>query len=279
MKLRTFFLLLTGLLVSSFISNGQPVTLADAKKIAEKTFSSIGKGGIAGAIVGDSTINDNKHEAALYLFQESKGSFMIISADKRAYPLVGWGESGTLSVSDSEWPPAFKEMITSWIDQIRYIRDYNLEATPVISTTWKKLENGEDPGLYGNKDVLPLLVTKWSQGCGYNAMCPVDASGPCGRALTGCVATAMAQVIRYNAYPVTGTGSKCYTTGRYGELCADFSSGTYDYAAMSNTSGNSAVAKLIYHCGVSVSMGYGPSSSGASSGSVATAMSNIFRLC
>lgn len=274
--MRFLCLLLTGFLIITSVSYSQPVTMADAKKIAEKTFSSIGKGGFTGNIVGDSAINDNKHEAALYLFQESKGSFMIISADKRAYPLLGWGESGTFSVSGSEWPPAFKEMINNWIDQIRYIRDYNLETTLTISAMWKKLESGEDPGFSGSKDINPLLMTKWSQGCGYNAMCPVDASGPCGRTFTGCVATAMAQVIRYREHPITGTGSKCYTTGHYGEICADFSSGTYDYAAMSNTSGNSAVAKLIYHCGVSVSMGYGPSSSSAFSGSVATAMRTYF---
>ena len=276
MKLRSVFLSIICFLVLSCLTNGQPVTMADAKKIAEKTLTSIGKGGFTGTIVGDSAINDNKHEAALYLFSESKGGFMIISADKRAYPLLCWSESATFSPDETKWPPAFKELIDSWKSQISYIREMNLKASPEISKAWTKLENGEDIGFYGTKDVSPLLATKWSQGCGYNAMCPVDAAGPCGRALTGCVATAMAQVIRYREHPVTGTGSKCYITGRYGELCTDFSSGTYDYAAMSNTSGNSAVAKLIYHCGVSVSMGYGPSTSSASSGSVATAMRTYF---
>ncbi len=272
MKTKSFFLEIAALFVLSFNSFAQIVEPDYARKIVLNTFSELHKGSGAAIITRDSVIYDDRNQPLLYIFNESKGGFLILSADKSAYPLLGWGESESLSVNASEWPPAFKEIIDNWTDQISYIRESSLEPTPSISEMWKKLESGYDPGLYGSKDILPLLVTKWSQGCGYNAMCPVDATGPCGRVLTGCVATAMAQVIRYNMHPVTGTGSKCYTTYRYGELCADFSSGTYDYAAMSNTGGNSAVAKLMYHCGVAVSMNYGPSASSASSGSVAAAM-------
>ncbi|MDD3687401.1 MAG: C10 family peptidase, partial [Bacteroidales bacterium] len=110
----------------------------------------------------------------------------------------------------------------------------------------------------------------------YNAQCPVDVAGPCGRVYTGCVATAMAQVIRYLEWPVNGVGSRCYTHYNYGELCADYSAATYDYSIMPNGSGNAEVAELMYHCGVSVSMGYSPTGSGAYSSSVPTALRNYF---
>ncbi|MCU0456153.1 MAG: C10 family peptidase [Bacteroidales bacterium] len=276
MKSRSWYLITTSLFILSLNSPAQVVEPFDARKIALITLSELHKGSAAGTITGDSVIYNSLKQPLLYFFTESKGGFIILSADKRTYPLLGWGDSGSSFPGDQGLPPAYIELIDNWKAQIEYCRLKNLTPTNEISDTWTTLENGEVSGLSGTKDVLPLLATKWSQGCGYNTFCPVDASGPCGHAVTGCVATAMAQVIRFMEHPVSGTGSKCYTSYRYGELCADFSSAIYNYAAMSNTSGNTEVAKLIYHCGVSVSMNYGPSASSASSGSVASAMRTYF---
>lgn len=276
MKPGSLFLIVAALIVLSLNSSSQVVEPDAVRKIAAITLSELHKGEIAGTIIGDSVISDSMNQPLIYIFNESKGGFIIFSADKRTYPLLGWGDSESSFSGNQRLPPALTGLIDNWKAQIEYCREKNLSPTDGISDIWTRLENGETTGLSGTKDVLPLLATKWSQGCGYNAMCPVDASGPCGRALTGCVATAMAQVLRYRQHPATGVGSKCYTSYRYGELCADFSSAVYNYAAMTNTSGNSEVAKLMYHCGVSVSMNYGPSASSASSGSVASAMRTYF---
>jgi hypothetical protein len=66
-------------------------------------------------------------------------------------------------------------------------------------------------------------------------------------------------------HPTTGTGSNSYYHPTYGTLSANFSNTTYNYAAMPNnvTSTNSAVATLMYHCGVAVNMNYTPTGSGA----------------
>jgi len=276
MKPKSCFLEIAALFLLTLNSLAQVVEPYDARKIAEISLSELQKGEDPGTITGDSVIYDSLNQPLLYIFNESKGGFIIISADKRSFPLLGWSESGHSEPGFSKMPPALKEMIYNWADQITFIRKNDLPPPPATTEMWKRIESGEFAGLSGSKDVVPLLLTKWNQGCGYNSLCPVDASGSCGHAYTGCVATAMAQVIRYNEHPVTGVGSKCYTSGLYGELCADFSDGIYDYAAMSNTSGNTPVAKLMYHCGVSVSMNYGPSSSGAYSGAVATAMRTYF---
>jgi len=276
MKNRSWFLLSAAFSIFSVISSAQIVEPSHARKIAETTFPELRKGSSVGTISGDSAIFDAMNQPLLYIFTESKGGFIVLSADKRTFPLLGWGDSGSYLSDIPGLPPPLNELIDNWKEQIEYCRSKNLSPGEAISDIWTRLENGEAPGLSGTKDVLPLLATKWSQGCGYNALCPADVSGPCGHAVTGCVATAMAQVVRYNEHPLSGTGSKCYTSAQYGELCADFSDGIYDYAAMTNTSGNSAVAKLMYHCGVAVSMNYGPTSSSAYSGSVATAMRNWF---
>jgi hypothetical protein len=257
---------------------GQVVTSEEANLIAGKVLSgfAVNKGTKGDLVLEESILKTKDQEPALYVFTNKKGGFLILSAEKKTYPLLGWADSGSFSENISEWPPSLKEIVTSWVDQVEYVREKNLMPTPEISEMWLKIEKGGIQGLSGAKGVLPLLSTKWNQGCGYNALCPADTKGSCGHAYTGCVATAMAQVIRYNEHPVTGVGSRCYTHGLYGDLCADFSSGTYDYAAMSNTSGNAAVAKLMYHCGVSVSMYYGTSGSSAFSSSVASAMMTNF---
>lgn len=96
-------------------------------------------------------------------------------------------------------------------------------------------------------------------------MCPEDVNGPCGHAVTGCVAKAMAQILKYWNYPHYGRGTNTYNHNVYGLLTADFENTEYLWNLMLNelTEDNLAVATLMYHCGVSVNMNYGTYESGA----------------
>ena len=91
----------------------------------------------------------------------------------------------------------------------------------------------------------------------------------------------MGQIMKYHNWPTTGTGSHSYTHSTYGTLSANFGATTYQWSSMPSsgrvTSYNSAVATLLYHVGVSVDMGYGPSSSGASPSKVSPALRNYFK--
>ncbi|WP_423811924.1 C10 family peptidase, partial [Pseudomonas aeruginosa] len=64
------------------------------------------------------------------------------------------------------------------------------------------------------------MTTHWDQGSNYNELCPWDASVR-QRSVTGCVATTMAQIMRYWSYPARGTGSHTYNSP-YGSLTANF---------------------------------------------------------
>jgi len=92
----------------------------------------------------------------------------------------------------------------------------------------------------------PLMTTRWNQGCTYNEQCPdKDCDDVCfsnENAWTGCVATAMAQILRYWAHPC----SQAYT-----------------YATMPNNSGNSEVQRMMKDVGDAVDMDYGCDGSGA----------------
>jgi hypothetical protein len=110
--------------------------------------------------------------------------------------------------------------------------------------------------------VTPLLSTTWNQTCHYNTDCPtVGSGGACGKAYTGCNATAMAQIFKYYSYPETGMDSHCNTNNS--SHCVDFGLQTYNYSLMPNnvTSANPEVAKLMYQLGVAVDMQWSGTSS------------------
>ena len=100
----------------------------------------------------------------------------------------------------------------------------------------------------------------------------------------GCGAIVMGQVMRYWRFPATGTGSHSYSSN-YGTLSANFGATTYHYENMPDKlsvvfhpdSCVEAVATLLYHCGVSVNMNYGPEASVANSNRIVSALSTYFR--
>ncbi|MGP8215012.1 MAG: thiol protease/hemagglutinin PrtT [Bacteroidia bacterium] len=98
----------------------------------------------------------------------------------------------------------------------------------------------------------------------YNSLCPTNC-------YTGCVATTMAQIMRYWQFPAKGTGSSSYCdcttdgyTSQFGTLTADYGTTTYHWAEMPyNPSSATDIDTLMYQCGVSVDMDYSTSGSGA----------------
>ncbi|MCX7745059.1 MAG: C10 family peptidase [Flavobacteriales bacterium] len=111
--------------------------------------------------------------------------------------------------------------------------------------------------------VTPLVNTTWNQGCYYNANCPtVGSGGACGRAWTGCGATAFGQVLKYYAYPVSGWNGN-YCNNLAPTHCVDVGAQTYNYGMMpaALSSPNAEVAKLLYHMGIILDMAWSGSNS------------------
>ncbi|MBI4945358.1 MAG: C10 family peptidase [Bacteroidetes bacterium] len=202
-----------------------------------------------------------------YMFNISnRKGFVIVASDEASYPILGYSLEDSIDRSQP-LPPAFKDWMDGITQQIAAIKNAGLSPSPAINAVWKKYVTYNVTKQISTVATLsivaPLLSTTWNQGCGYNALCPVDAGGPCGRDWTGCVATAMAQIMKYHSWPDTGVGTHSYNASPYGIQSADFGSTAYNWAAMPNNSGNTDVALLSYHCGVSVNMGYNPIGSGA----------------
>ncbi len=196
----------------------------------------------------------------LFTFIFDKG-FVSVAADNEITPVIAYSINGNYNTNDL--PPA----MTQWLKACSKAISLQLKNKSVSAEEqkqWQDLLNN-NVQTKSTLAVLPLCHTKWDQGCYYNALCPQDTLGPCGHAVTGCVATAMAQIMKYWNYPIQGQGTHTYESIRYGTLYADFGSTTYDWASMPDSAGspNSAVATLMYHCGVAVEMDYYPTSSSA----------------
>ena len=209
-----------------------------------------------------------------------------MAADNSVLPILGYSTDGHFDAEDI--PSNMAAWLATYRDAVSDIAaGANERAYPTMEGAWQQLLDAEPVAASREVVVGPLLSTTWSQSPYYNNLCPGTGSN---KAVTGCVATAMGQIMRYWQWPLQGHGHHSYVANYaqygyadYGTQYADFGSATYNYNAMPNalTSNSSSIqvgqiAQLLYHCGVSVNMMYGPNASGANSENVPAAMQNYF---
>ncbi|MDR0749027.1 MAG: C10 family peptidase [Tannerellaceae bacterium] len=200
-----------------------------------------------------------------YVFDRgaSRG-FIIISSDDRAKEILGYADAGNFDIK--KLPDNFKY----WLSV--YERELELLAGIPDSDTKIQFQPNPPPLTRApsfEASVAPLVKSKWGQGDPYNLQTPIYGGS---HLVTGCVATAMAQIMNYHEWPVTGTGSHTYTSATLDiTSTADFGATTYDWANMTDMYGSSAttaqknaVATLMFHCGVAVEMDYNTTSAGGS---------------
>lgn len=192
---------------------------------------------------------------------EDKG-FTIVSGDDRMPEVVGYSAQGTYD--PDHLPANYVGFMKAYQETVEALLKGDAQVSGGLAEArqWRAERAG-------TAAVAPLLGgIKWNQTEPYNNRCPLyDGTN---RSVTGCVATAMAQVMMYHRYPkALKTTIKAYTTKSKGIGIPEISSGaTYDWDNMLpdySKSGYSsaqadAVAKLMYHCGAAVKMDYGPSS-------------------
>ena len=205
-----------------------------------------------------------------------KQGYVIVSADDIVIPVLGYSDE--IGFDPNKIPSNVSKWLEGYKGEIRYAITNNLAATPEITKEWTDLIKGTFGKQKLNKkgSVNPLVKTKWNQSPYYNSLCPYDNTAK-DRTVTGCVATAMAQVMKFWNYPTSGTGFHSYNHSKYGTLSANFGSTTYNWSSMPNqvTSSNTAVATLMYHCGVSVDMNYDVAANGGSGAYVISSASPV----
>lgn len=187
-----------------------------------------------------------------YVINAEDGGFVIVAADDRIPDVLGYSEKGNLDISNL--PSNVKWLLDSYQEIIQDIEDGN----GIIYTTYDT-----------KPEVAPMITTSWGQGSPYNRLCPTFG----GQCLTGCVATAMAQVINYWKWPIDETNSvSAYSTSTNKIYMPELQPTTFDWDDMTNNN----IAKLMLYCGQSVEMDYGVEASGASDIDIPDAMYTVF---
>lgn len=254
---RTWFLLVL-LLVGCSGAMAKSISGNTAKKVATTYLQQHSITSEVNLAYPSGDLSNKLQAPLLYIFNAGNGEgFVIISGDDNASPILGYATAG--AYNEETLPPNFRKWLDGYKRELDYIIHHEIQATPSISREWAELMAGSWTSPSNKKgSVSPLIDTKWNQSPYVNNACP-------SRSVTGCVATMMAQIMKFWEYPATGTGFHSYNENDYGTLSANFGSTTYEWSSMPNTvtRSNSAVATLMYHCGVSVDMDYSPSSSGA----------------
>ena len=221
----------------------------------------------------------------LYIFTAEQG-FVVMAADDCVQPILGYSLTGKFVAENM--PTNVSGWLQGYSDEIQFAIDSKAKATAETAKLWKDLIDGDSKASTSKATaIVPnLLKTEWDQDPLYNNFCPYDNTAS-ELTVTGCVATAMAQILKYWDYPTSGTGSHSYTHSTYGLQSANYGSTTYNWENMpaylsssSTTEQINEVARLMYHCGVSVNMTYGLSVNGGSSAStqmVGNALMNYFK--
>ena len=269
--MRKLLLTFVGLIVSTVMLAGD-VSKSEALKKAQRFMP--GRQFAAGSTVGARPAPGQTapEQDAFYVFNaENNGGFVIVSGDDRTAEILGYSRTGRLDMD--KIPENMKWWLESYAQQIAALGS-GTQASGRATTR-------------SASAISPLILTKWDQYTPYNLMCPdgnyvdydetgYDASKRC---VTGCVATAMAQVMYYHQWPSGCSGVASYSMGYYDDDWNFVPTHTFKalpaiefkwskmkktYSGSETDESATAVAELMRYCGQAVSMEYDLSENGGS---------------
>ncbi len=239
-------------IASAFLGQetGQPVEFKAMRRAARNASQ------LDAAVQPYFAFNDTEHDA-----------FVVVSASTLTRPILAYG----MGQMPADLDEAMPEGLRWWLQAISHRTAY-LEQHPDAAESPAQLRATTD-------GVAPILGgIEWDQEGAYSLLTPTIGSQHCP---TGCVATAMGQIIRYYQQPTVGSGKHGYTwkykadgISHSQNLSVNYAEQTYDYSLMplsftrsypGSQAEQNEVSKLLYHCGVAVNMQYSAEGSGTTS--------------
>ncbi|MDR1601087.1 MAG: C10 family peptidase [Tannerella sp.] len=218
-------------------------------------------------------------DAYFYVFNTAEGDgFIIVSGDDRACPVLGSSFKGAFD------PDSLPANLKAWLKHYGEEIAWMLKENPRLPSDpeWAKLETGVSQAGIELRKTTDLKTAEWGQGDPYNQSCPTLAGE---RTVTGCVATAIAVVIKYhadNGYEAKGTGNYSYTW-EAGKKTLSATFGSYDFASMpdktslyKNSTQRAAVSKLMYHCAIAAESEFGVDGTSSDTFYAFTGLTNYF---
>lgn len=226
-----------------------------------------------------------KRQEAIAVMGYKDGGFAVVSTDDLMPEVLGY--------SDTKFDTNTKNEGLKW-----WLEAMDAAGKAIVANGKPRKLVKPDPNKF-KTSVAPMCTTKWGQAAPYNNYCPPGVSGGpsdghdygnnSDRCVVGCVATAMAQVLAHNRYPVNGTGGTHsvevkQSGGGKKTFTVNFDEATYDYDNMLDVyvegeyteEEAKAAALLSYHCGVASDMEYGIEGSGAYSQNAAEGLRRNF---
>ena len=277
--MKKYILLSLVMLIGMTTLSARPITEARAKQIGQRFVQANFNTNLrSNELQLVYTGSSSRGEACFYAYNVGDSGFVIVSADDRFRPIVGYSDEGPFATEN----PSPELMF--YLDKIIEARTSpNAVLFDDTEQEWQNVAaSGRMLSRNGGRGVDYICTTKWNQDSPYNLYAPEAGSGPGGRCYAGCVATAMSQVMKRWDYPTKGSGSHSYYCYGYGMQSANFASTSYDWEHMPNQLHGAtqqeieAVALLMYHCAVAVDMQFSPGGSGANSWDVPDAIESYF---
>ena len=219
------------------------------------------------------TAND---EAYYYVFNVGENNgFVIVSGDDRTTPILGYADEGSFDIQ--KMPANMKAWLDGYAEQLKVLAEMSDE------TATKAMSAPRKARISTRNSIAPLITTKWDQATPYWNKCPQfmnseDEADGYELAYTGCVATAMSQIMYFHKQPAqTLAEIPSYTFTVAGEnytystvtmeaqpvTTFDWDHMRETYTGAEDTVYTDAVATLMFYAGCAVKMQYGRNSSGA----------------
>ena len=252
--------------------NAQPITKQQAEQKAmafmQQKGIPVGRGITSAPLTQITTVG----KTPLFVFNatDSEG-FVIVSGDERTEEILGYSTDSRFD--EKKISETMREWLTEYATQINDLQMGRMKANPL------KVSSHEAIG--------KMVSSVWDQGeisstgNAYNLLCPTYQGNHC---LTGCVATAMAQIMRYHEWPtdycsqIPGyiSNDNIGYVDMLPKLKFDWSNMLDRYDEGQNTQECNAVAQLMQYCGSAVEMDYSIGSSNARLEDVALALKTYF---
>ncbi|MCR5151660.1 MAG: C10 family peptidase [Prevotella sp.] len=185
--------------------------------------------------------------------------FVIVSGDDQTAQILGYADNGTFE------PDNIPSNMKAWLDGYSRQIDWLRQHQGLSASSPKTVER---------EKIAPLIQTQWNQGVPYNNDCPTFLNGA--KSVTGCVATAMAQLMYYHQWPAASTKTiPSYTWAKkWGneQLHNEMKVTEFHWDDMlltyskdeTNTNAVKAVSTLMSYCGAAVKMDYADNVNGGS---------------
>lgn len=271
---KAYLLAIACLIVTFHGASGAPITLDQAHLAAQhfvlERVSRAPQAGVSSLAVATNRAVLSVRAVELWLVEGQEigyiahldpAGYVLVRADDEIPPVKIYSDHSLFS----DLPPNFIKVIALELrEELQGVAELHAQGTspdPACHRQWSGLlKAASAPGAGVSADPGAILVgTRWNQDSPYNLYCPAAAGGPGGRAYAGCVACAMAQILRYYELPMHVRQDHTYTDNsgacRGSHSIHDVGLGNYAWNNMPAeiTAGSeSAIAQLMYHCAVAV---------------------------